>query len=59
MEPFFDFSSGDWLHDEMVVERLFHAFRISNTVSKIGFQKRLDKASNLLRIDRVVFTRDF
>lgn len=60
MEPFcFDFSSCDWFHDDKVVERLFHASRISNVASKIGFQKRLDKASNLFRIDRVAFTRDF
>lgn len=45
MEPFcFDFSSCDWFHDDKVVERLFHASRIFNTASKIGFQKRLDKA---------------
>ena len=43
-----DLSSCDWLHE--VVERLFHAFWISSVVSKIGFQKRLDK---------VAFTRDF
>ncbi len=60
MEPFCsDFSSCDWLHDDKVVECLFHASRISNVASKIGFQKRLDKASNLFRIDRVAFTRDF
>ncbi|MBA7593917.1 hypothetical protein ES703_00851 [subsurface metagenome] len=45
--------------DDKVVERLFHASRISSVASKIGFQKSLDKASNLPRIDRVAFTRDF
>jgi len=60
LEPFCsDFSSCDWLHDDKVVERLFYASRISNAASKIGFQKRLDKASDLFRIDSVAFTRDF
>lgn len=54
-----DFSSCNWLHDDKVVECLFHASRIPSVASKIGFQKRLDKASNLFRIDRVAFTRDF
>lgn len=41
-----DLSSCDWLHK--VVECLFHASRISSVASKIGFRKRLDRASNFL-----------
>jgi len=38
-----DFSFCDWLHDDKVVERLFHDSRISSAASKIGFQKRLEE----------------